>query len=178
MLPGQATVIQNDEVTPVDIFFDDFKALNVRGQDFQLRLTGDCSSGCSVVSETTGREVLLLRRDGNALFDGFGFMPGTLVHFWIFSEPVYLGSLVVAPDGTFDGSLFLTGIDPGEHTLQLNGTSFDGQDRSANLGVIVTTDADPLPALPATGSNRSNELMLLGVSLAMLGFIITVRRRA
>jgi LPXTG-motif cell wall-anchored protein/uncharacterized repeat protein (TIGR02543 family) len=178
MLPGQASVIQNGEVTPVEIFFDDLKALNVRGQDFQLRLTGDCSSGCSVVSETTGREVLLLRRDGNALFDGFGFMPGTLVHFWIFSEPVYLGSLLVGEDGTFDGSLFLTGIDPGEHTLQLNGISFDGQDRSANLGVLVTTDAEPLPALPATGSNSSNELMLLGLSLAMLGFIITVRRRA
>lgn len=178
MLPGEATVIQNAQVTPIEIFFDDLKALNVRGQDFQLRLSGDCSSGCTVASETTGREILLLRRDGNALFDGFGFMPGTLVHFWIFSEPVYLGSLVVAQDGTFDGSLFLTGIDPGEHTLQLNGISFDGQDRSANLGVLVTTDAEPLPALPATGSNSSNELMLLGLSLAMLGFIITVRRRA
>jgi hypothetical protein len=177
MRPGEATVFSNNEVIPIEVFFDDRTALNLRGQDWQLRLTGDCSSGCTLASDATGRDTLLLRRDGNALVDGFGFMPGTLVHFWIFSDPVYLGSLPVDADGTFDGSVFLSGIDPGEHTLQVNGISFDGQDRSANLGVLVAA-VEPPTTLPTAGGTLSVDLMVLAVSLSMLGFLITVRRRS
>jgi hypothetical protein len=177
MRPGEAVVYANNDVIPIEVFLDGRTALNLRGEDWQLRLTGDCASDCTVASDTTGRETLMLRADGKALVDGFGFMPGTLVHFWLFSDPVYLGSLPVAADGTFDGSVFLTDIDPGEHTLQVNGVSFDGQDRSANLGVIVTADASPA-TLPTAGSRRSVDLMVLAFSLAMLGLLITVRRRS
>jgi uncharacterized repeat protein (TIGR02543 family)/LPXTG-motif cell wall-anchored protein len=174
--PGESAATDNGVAVPVEVFLDDTSTLVMRGQDFQLNLAGDCAGGCTVVSDATGRETIQLRRDGNALVDGFGFMPGTLVHLWMFSEPTYLGSLPVADDGTFRGSVYLAGIEPGQHTLQVNGTSFDGNDRSANLGVIVTAD-QPSPNLPATGTNRSNDLALLALGLVLAGLLATSRRR-
>jgi LPXTG-motif cell wall-anchored protein len=177
MQPGESVVTDNGTAVPVEVFLDDTSTLVMRGQDFELNLAGDCAGDCTVVSDAAGRETIELRRDGNALVNGFGFMPGTVVHIWMFSEPTYLGSLLVADDGTFEGSVYLAGIAPGEHTLQVNGTSFDGNDRSANLGVLVTADSDPTPPLPATGTNRSNDLVLIAFGLVLAGLLATTRRR-
>ena len=176
--PGESLVTDNGNPTPVDVFLDDSNSLVMRNQDFQLNLAGDCTDGCIVISDTTGRETIELRQDGNALVDGCGFMPGTLVHIWMFSEPTYLGSLTVADDGTFEGSVYLSGIEPGTHTLQVNGISFDGNDRSANLGVVVVDRAtDAAPTLPATGSgNSAPQLVLAALVMVMLGAL--ARRRA
>ena len=73
-----------------------------------------------------------IERDGIARVSGFGFLPGSLVHIWIFSDPVCLGALTVTEDGTFAGPMSLLGIPEGEHTLQVNGISFDGAERTAD----------------------------------------------
>ncbi len=177
MQPGESLITDNGNPVPVEVFFDETNTLVMRSQDFELNLTGDCAGGCTVVSDDTGRETIELQQDGNALVNGFGFMPGTLVHIWMFSEPTYLGALTVADDGTFQGSVYLEGIAPGTHTLQVNGTSFDGNDRSANLGVIVTANTDPSPPLPATGGgNTAPQLVLAALAMVMLGAL--ARRRA
>lgn len=68
------------------------------------------------------------------------------------------------------------GIAPGTHTLQVNGTSFEGNDRSASLGVVVTADAQPTPPLPATGGGSTWPPMVLA-ALAMLVLGALARRR-
>jgi len=93
---------------------------------------------------------------------------------WLFSEPRFLGELTVNADGSFTGTVPLGDIAPGEHTLQVNGTSFDGKRRSANLGVLVNPAV--VPTLPATGSDPAG-LWVLSVSLFALGMILVVRRR-
>jgi len=176
MQPGESLITDNGTPVPVEVFFEETNTLVMRGQDFELNLAGQCDEGCDLTTDSTGREVLQVQQDGNAFVNGFGFMPGTLVHIWMFSEPTYLGSLLVADDGTFQGSVYLEGIAPGTHTLQVNGTSFDGNDRSANLGVIVTANTDPSVPLPVTGGNTASQLVLAALAMVMLG--VLTRRRA
>jgi LPXTG-motif cell wall-anchored protein len=98
---------------------------------------------------------------------------------WIFSEPRYLGALLVAPDGTYEGTFPLDDIEVGGHTLQANGFSFDNVPRSANLGIVVVDTAAPTPgptALPATGTNTSS-IALWAALLALLGAITVTARR-
>lgn len=174
--PGESAVIENQLPVPVEVFLDDTNTLVMRGQDFELTLAGQCDGGCDLTTDSTGRQVLQVQQDGNALVGGFGFLPGTLVHIWMFSEPTYLGALTVANDSTFQGSVYLEGIAPGTHTLQVNGTSFDGNDRSANLGVVVAANNDPSPVLPATGSgNSAPQLVLAALIMVILGAL--ARRR-
>ena len=64
--------------------------------------------------------------------------------------------------------------------MQVNGTSFDGLPRTANLGVIVNPTAAPTPGggdvLPATGSGAT-PLWLLALALLGAGLVVTGRRR-
>jgi uncharacterized repeat protein (TIGR02543 family) len=174
LLPGDSMVTDNGNPVPVEVFFDNANTLVMRGQDFELNLAGQCDGGCDLTTDSTGRQVLQVQQDGNALVNGYGFLPRTLVHIWMFSEPTYLGALTVADDGTFAGSVYLEGIAPGAHTLQVNGTSFDGNERSANLGVIVAANTGPLPA--TGGGNTAPLLALAALTMVMLGAL--ARRRA
>ena len=104
---------------------------------------------------------------------GQGFAPGTLVDVWLFSSPTFLGTVLVGADGTFKASLEVaSGIPIGEHTLQANGISSDGDTRSLNLGVRVV-DADI--ELPATGVTST--LRLLSLWVLMTGVITVIIRR-
>jgi hypothetical protein len=169
LTPGEHQVFENGQRIPVTQRVVNGNQLALRGPDFELVLSGDCSgSACSILVDETGRETLVLELDGKARVAGFGFLPGSLVHVWIFSEPVYLGALAVAGDGTFDGDVQLNGVPVGQHTLQVNGISFDGVDRTADLGVLVV--ASP-PQLPTTGAELW-EFLLLAVLLLLLGLLV------
>ncbi len=178
MTPGAGQVSQGGVLTPVEVFVDDRTDLVMQGQDFELRLRGECASGCSIETTAEGREVVTLEERGLARVSGEGFLPGSTVYVWLFSEPRFLGELTVGADGTFTGVVPLGDIAVGEHTLQANGTSFDGVARSANLGVLVNPAALPTPAageLPSTGSNATPMVLL---ALVLLGFgAVAVGRR-
>ena len=95
------------------------------------------------------------------------------MYVWLFSDPRFLGELTVNPDGTFSGLVPLGDIAPGEHTMQVNGTSFDGLPRSANLGVIVNPPGGGL-TLPTTGSDSTPmpwvlAFLALGAILVLVG---------
>jgi hypothetical protein len=154
---------------PVNLSLEvvDGSRLALRGPDFELVLSGDCGDGnCAIFTDASGRETLALDLGGIAQVSGFGFLPGSLVHVWIFSDPAYLGALTVAPDGTFAGPMLLVGIPAGEHTLQVNGISFDGAERTADLGVLVTGLRSQLPV---TGGGHG--LLLAGLFALLLGLL-------
>jgi hypothetical protein len=150
----------------VKLVVEDEKRLVLSGDKFQLSLSGTCinDEACRIEKRSGGRETIVFNRNGAAFVSGFGFKPGTLVHVWMFSDPKYLGALTVGSDGKFAGSLDLGNVALGEHTLQANGTSFDGAERSANIGVSVSHGAQ---VLPKTGS--SGLALLLTALLALLG---------
>ena len=175
----ETLVTENGQPIEIELVVEDDSALVLRSQDFELRLRGACTTGCTITENATGRETIHLERSGGARVSGFGFLPGSLVHVWIFSEPRYLGALLVADDGTYEGTFPLEGIDVGEHTLQANGFSFDNLPRSANLGIVVTDDPEPATDgghLPNTGSGDSSATVAVGV-LALGALLLAVSRR-
>jgi hypothetical protein len=167
---GEAQV--RDDGNPVDVTVSVVEGTRfvLQGDSFQLELSGDCTDGrCTVAEDDSGRQVLTLDERGSADVSGFGFQPGSLVHVWLFSDPVYLGSVTVDDKGTFAGSFLLQGVEPGVHTLQVNGTSFDGVARTADLGVEVIASAE-LPQLPTTGATT---YVFAALIVLMAGVIIT-----
>jgi LPXTG-motif cell wall-anchored protein len=180
LAPGESQVFDNGVATVVETIVEESTDLVLRGQDFELRLKGDCSVRLCEVVEENAREVLELDVDGAANVSGYGFKPGTQVHIWLFSEPTYLGWLLVLEDGTFEGSVDLLDVEWGEHTLQVNGISFDDKERTANLGVRINGGDAPGVApvqLPATGTSTAPWTMALSVMLLALGAVATGRRR-
>ncbi len=178
LVPGESQVLDNGIPVDVDIAIENTTDLVMSGQDWELRLKGDCEVRLCTVTEQNAREVLELEVDGAANVNGFGFKPGTLVHIWLFSDPIYLGSLLVADDGTFTGSVDLLDVEFGEHTLQVNGISYDDKDRTANLGVVIrpNTTAEPTDRLPSTGTD-TNRQVIWALLLTALGTALVVRRR-
>lgn len=175
-LPSAETLVTEDgRRVEVELIVENDEALVLRNQDFELRLRGACTTGCTITENSTGRETIHLDRSGGARVSGFGFLPGSLVHVWIFSEPRYLGSLLVAADGTYDGTFPLRDIEVGQHTLQANGFSFDNVARSANLGIVVV---DPVGIqLPVTGSSMIAVMVWASLFLAAAMTILSVRRQ-
>ena len=165
---------ENGVTTPVQVVVENATDLVLRGEGFELRLAGECTNSCTVQTDASGRQVIQLERDGAARVAGEGFMPGSQVLVWLFSTPTFLGELTVAADGTFAGSVPLSGVEIGTHTLQVNGTSFDGQPRTANLGVVVA-QAVGNELLPTTGQGTSG--VTWAVALLAVGAVLLLTRR-
>jgi LPXTG-motif cell wall-anchored protein len=154
MTPGEVVVYEDGVPVSVQVFVDDDTELVIEASTFELRLAGECESGCTVAETDEGRYVLTLEEDGAARTEGSGFQPGSQVDVWLFSTPTYLGQLTVNADGSFSGLMDLGDIEVGEHTLQVNGLSLSGSQRSANMGVLVNSVDDAVPTtLPATGTD-------------------------
>jgi hypothetical protein len=100
------------------------------------------------------RPVIRLVRGERAKVTGTGFLPGSRADVWLFSQPVLLGSVTVAADGTFDGQVLVDGtvVAPGEHTLQLVGVGGDGYLRAVSVGVeVLIGDGTLRPTRVETG---------------------------
>lgn len=171
---GEVLVVEDGEPADVNVFVDE-DTLVLETDRFELRLKGDCSrDACLIDTTDEGREILTLEEAGRANVDGLGFLPGSIVDIWLFSEPRYLGSLTVAADGTFEGDVDLLNIAVGQHTLQVNGISQTGAQRSANLGVIVNPTT---ASLPATGGGSSHGVPLAALMLLGGALVLASRRR-
>jgi hypothetical protein len=175
--PGDVVVYEDGVPVAVQIYVEDDTELVIEASTFELRLSGECDSGCTITESDAGEQVLTLEEDGSARTEGLGFLPGSKVDIWMFSEPRYLGQLTVAADGTFLGSVELAGIAVGEHTLQVNGLSMSGAQRSANLGVVVNPVPELMPVssvLPRTGASATalwwEALGLMGAGAVALGW--------
>jgi uncharacterized delta-60 repeat protein len=181
LAPGQVAVYEDGVAVEVQLSVADEIELVLSAPTFELRLSGECESGCTVRETSTGGLVLTLSESGAVAVEGTGFLPGSVVDLWMFSEPRYLGQLTVGADGKFAGVSQLGDIAVGEHTVQVNGLSAAGSQRSANLGVEVnalvaatpTAQPDTLPAVGLAGELWSWML----VALALGGFLLLSARR-
>lgn len=143
--PGEGIASIDGVRTPVKVFVERNTDLVAQGENFELRVSGDCAGKCPIAT-VGSRQVLVLERTGAATVSGYGFRPGSRVYVWLFSEPRLLGQFTVNEDGTFSGTVQLEGVAEGQHTLTANGTSSDGRERSTNLGVVVGALTDRLPS--------------------------------
>jgi alpha-tubulin suppressor-like RCC1 family protein len=178
LLIGEVVVIEGGQPVVVEVFVESESTLVLRsaGADgFELRLTGVCEGrGCRIETLADGRQVLRLQVGGSAFTEGTGFLPGSQVDIWLFSEPRYLGELTVRADGTFAGTVEIGGVAPGEHTLQVNGLGRSGVQRSVNLGVVV--DQSDGATLPRSGGSPG-AVLILAAALFALGVLTLTRRR-
>lgn len=177
---GEATVLEGGTPVATEVIVEDGNQLVIRDTTFALRLRPNCATGgCGVTTTADGRPVLTLDQNSTTTVTGTGFSPGSTVHMWLFSKPTYLGRIIVDSDGSFQGSIDVGTIEPGRHTLQLNGTTNRGTERSANLGVVVNQPQVPTPGpgvLPSTGTDTT-PIWLIALTLLGLGLLATRRRR-
>jgi hypothetical protein len=68
---GLVELIENGVSVPVETFIDNGDTLVMRNQDYELRLPVQCTIGCTISVDDTGRETLVLQRDGDARVTGF-----------------------------------------------------------------------------------------------------------
>ncbi|MEX2600381.1 MAG: invasin domain 3-containing protein [Balneolaceae bacterium] len=110
------------------------------GDDFSLALMSIGVDGEPIPISTLDSFIRLERGgDASIRIQGHGFMPGTVVTVWIFSDPILLGHIPVDDEGEFDGTLPIPpDLELGHHTLQVNGLDMSLQERSLSVGVIVT----------------------------------------
>lgn len=116
---------------------------------------------------------------------GSGWQPGSTVDFTLFSEPVDLGSAEVGADTAFSAELEIPeDVEPGTHTLEVAGTSDEGDPRTVELTLEVLAAGSDVADFDET----SNELATtgadatVGLGLALLllvagGATLLVSRR-
>ncbi len=95
---------------------------------------------------------------------GQGFSPGSKVRIVFLSsrKHVVVGSTVAQPDGSFAMSLVVPRAKPGEHKLQVVGTSSSGQSGSWAAPVMVLADVSS----PASDTPSLATPVLVGLSIA------------
>ena len=117
-------------------------------------------------------ESLAFTRDMPVSFTGSGFMPGTRADVWLFSDPILLGSVNIADDGSFQADFAVDSnfVPTGDHTLQIQGVGDDGFVRAAHLGVVVEDPAAvPVAPIPGSPLNWTPIWLITGAAvLAML----------
>jgi hypothetical protein len=141
------------------------------GDGWQVELEATDPSGSPLRLDDSGN--IILNDDRFVEFSGTGFAPGSLVKVWLFSDPAELSQLTADSSGSFTGRALVPAATPvGEHTIQLNGISRDGQLRSVALGVVVQADV-------AAGTSQFgwSWWYLLGGLLPLFWWIVWKRRK-
>jgi hypothetical protein len=159
----------------VEVVVENFdQDLVVRGADFDLRLSSECAAACQITSDDEGRQILEFEVGGRVRVAGAGFVPGSTANVWLFSDPKFLGSVEVDPDGSFAGSLSIGQIEVGEHTIQVNGVSADGRIRAVSLGIKIREPLVPaaVSELPQAGVEQGGRIAAWSVLFLALGALM------
>ena len=151
--------------------------IQVKNGDLVLTTDGTTVSVSGPLPSEVGAG-LVLQPGSTTQVDGDGFLAGSLVQVWLFSEPTLLGTAVAAPDGTFrlvapvPASMLI-----GQHTMVVSGVRADGVAQAVSLGVVVTpAPTVPTGILPSTGG-ETDRLLLTAFVLVAAGTLLAVRRR-
>jgi hypothetical protein len=141
LAPLESIGLVDGSPVPVSLFPNQANTgLVVEGSGFTISLSAYSKNGEAPNLNSDGR--LVLDAKSMASFSGTGFAPNTKVVIWLFSEPYELGSVLTDSFGSFEGNLPLpSDIPVGDHTVQLNGLTPNGEDRSVSVGVVVADDA-------------------------------------
>ncbi len=160
------------------VITDELNGYSLSSAGWEVRLDVSDQVSTPIPLDEFGNVVL--NEERLVQFSGTGFQPNSPVKVWLFSEPVRLADLTTDADGNFVGQAQLPeGIPTGEHTVQLNGLTKDGQLRSVSLGVVVQPDL-VVPPLAPVGFDLTgllNFLWLLAAGVLIWFFIVWRRRK-
>jgi hypothetical protein len=172
LAPTQSLAFENGSPVGVELVpTEEQSGYILSGDGWQVELEATDSSGSPLKLDESGN--IILNDDRFVEFSGTGFAPGSLVKVWLFSDPAELSQLTADSSGSFTGRALVPSATPvGEHTIQLNGISKDGQLRSVALGVVVQADA-----VLETSQFGWSWWYLLGGLLPFFWWIIWKRRK-
>jgi hypothetical protein len=159
------------------VLTDEQNGYSLIGDGWQVDLAAVDSDNSPLRLDDSGN--IILKQDRFVQFSGTGFAPGSIVKVWLFSDPTEISEVLADANGNFVGQAQLPeGITVGEHTIQLNGLTKDGQLRSVALGVLVQPALAVAPAAQV-GFDLSGLMNFLWVIAAgvLTWFFIVWRRR-
>ena len=117
--------------------------VQLSAKNWMIQIASDKKSVYGIKLPTKIQVYLI--RGVNATTNGTGFMPGTIARVYLYSTRLYLGEATVLADGTFAAHFPVSAATTlGYHVMQVEGTSYDGQPRTAAVGLQVINK-------PATG---------------------------
>jgi len=142
------------------------RSVNYFADSWSLAITTETEADSVVGS---GEQFSVTMTTGSVVsLTGTGFLAGTRVDIWMFSEPVLLGTFEVDDQGAMRAAVEITAaqIAPGDHTLQIQKVVEDGFIETTNLTVSI---------IPPPGESSSpNSLSPLIVSGIALGVVVTL----
>jgi hypothetical protein len=138
-------------------------ALKIDGGEFNVTLSASSAPG--VNSALSSRGELVLTTGNYASFSGAGFAPNSEIVVWLFSTPTKLGTVVTDASGSFSGSLEVpSNLESGQHTVQLNGETSDGETRSLAVGVELVSEESAAEESAAEESSEEAQAASIGAT--------------
>lgn len=136
---GHGDLVVDGRATDLSITRDrEHSNVALAGAGATMSLHTDTSGGTQLPLGSDGN--LLVSEDGTAAVQGTGFHPQTWVTAYLFSEPTFVGNLLVAADGSLDGSVPMpAGLQVGRHTLQVNGTTTKDDALSVTFAITMVS---------------------------------------
>lgn len=178
LAPSESLAYENGAPVIIELVQTDSEnGYVLRGDGWEVSLEATDSSGEPLLLDESGN--IILNQDRYVQFSGTGFAPGSIVKVWLFSDPSELSDVVADAFGNFVGKAKIPeGIPTGEHTVQLNGLTEDGQLRSVSLGVLIQPDIVIAPA-PPVGFDLTGLMSIIWILAAIVAFwfFILWRRR-
>ncbi|GAA2337067.1 MBG domain-containing protein [Dactylosporangium salmoneum] len=152
LAPNAALSMVGGKASTITRAPDQGGGLKLTGSGFTAAVAALSASRVRQPLDADGK--LVVDRKHEVLVSMTGFAANTRADVWLFSDPVLIGRVTAGADGSVDATLPVPASLPvGEHTLQVNGLTADGQQRSLAVGlVLVDVPATPTPAAsgPAT----------------------------
>ena len=175
--PSQSLAYENGSPVQVQLVISESQnGYVLSGGNWQVVLEATNDAGEPMRLDDEGN--IILSSDRFVEFQGTGFAPGSIIKVWLFSDPSSLANITADASGNFAGRAQLpAGIPEGEHTVQLNGLSQDGQVRSVALGVVVQPILIAAPALNPIDLSALWNLVYLMAGLGLLFLLIAIGRK-
>jgi hypothetical protein len=177
LTPTQSVAFENGAPIEVQLVVTDGEnGYLLQGDNWQVALEATDTEGTPLVLDDSGN--IVLNSDRFVQFQGTGFAPGSIIKVWLFSDPSSIADVVADSNGNFTGSAQLpSDIPNGEHTVQLNGLSKDGQIRSVALGVVVQPDVVAAPTLTPVDVAPLWNLVLITAGVVMMFLLVLLARK-
>jgi len=177
LTPTQSVAFENGSAVQAELTVtSNGSGYMLQAGSWQVALEATDTQGAPLVLDDSGNIVL----NSNRLvqFQGTGFAPGSIIKVWLFSDPSSIADVVADSGGNFTGSAQLpSDIANGNHTIQLNGLTEDGQVRSVALGVVVQPDLIAPPAMAPVNATPDLNPLLITVGVVMMLLLALIARK-
>jgi hypothetical protein len=151
--PGSTVTVENNvPVKTVLVPTNISDGLTLKAPGWSLTLHGTDETGAHAPLNSDAQ--IVLTPGLFASTSGTGFKPNSTVKVYVFSDPIFLGTLQTDATGKFIGKLPVpANLNMGNHTIQVSGFTPGNVVRTASIGVVVA--AKPIVAKVIFGGDSS-----------------------